>query len=161
MARRAKRLHWIPGLFVAAFGLVIAANAVLIWFATESFSGLDTERPYEKGLLYNQAIVAAEQVAALSWTAEISTVEDEHGRQLRVRLRDRTGLPVGARSLAGVLARPTDAALDRALTFREVDDGLYESEVLAELPIGLWEVRIYEQHGTGDKWQMSARIVLK
>jgi len=38
-----------PWIFVAAMGLVILVNAVMIWFAVHSFTGLATEDPYDKG----------------------------------------------------------------------------------------------------------------
>ena len=48
------RGRYIPWLFVGGFAIVIAVNAVMIWFAVGSFSGLYSDRAREVGLHYNR-----------------------------------------------------------------------------------------------------------
>src|SRR5690606_15078373 len=58
---------WYPWLFVAALGLVVAVNGVLISYAVGSFSGLDTAQPYERGLDYNATLAAARAQEEMGW----------------------------------------------------------------------------------------------
>ena len=70
MLRRFGPDGWIPMIFVGGFLVIAAVNGVMIWLAVDTFTGIATERHYEKGLAYNQALAAAEVQAALGWTAE-------------------------------------------------------------------------------------------
>ena len=46
----------IPYLFFAFLGVVFAANAVMIWYAVMTFTGLETTSAYEKGLACNETL---------------------------------------------------------------------------------------------------------
>ena len=41
------------------FGVVFAANGAFIFFALDSFTGLATDSPYQRGIEYNQTLAAA------------------------------------------------------------------------------------------------------
>jgi nitrogen fixation protein FixH len=153
-------VHWIPALFVAGFALVAAANGVLIWFATASFSGLDSEHAYESGLAYNDALQASAKVASLGWRVEIDVEETGGSPALALRLSDRDGRALAGLTIEGQLARPTLASLDRDIAFREVAPGAYRSPTLKGLQPGLWEARLVAI-GTEPTWQATRRFVVK
>lgn len=161
MATLVRRAHWIPSLFVAAFLLVIAANAALVWFATRSFTGLDTNSPYERGLSYNEALTGARQVAALGWVGDIEVRSAEGRHTFVLSLHKKDGKTVRVESLNGTLVRPADAAFDRDLTFRETSLGVYESQPVGDLPIGQWEIRLSAKSERGEDWQETRRLILK
>ena len=66
----ANRSRYIPWLFVAGFAVVIAVNAIMIWFAVGSFSGLYTPVPRDRGLHYNAIIAEQKARDALGWRVE-------------------------------------------------------------------------------------------
>jgi len=160
MAQLVRRVHWIPATFVAGFVLVVAVNGALVWFATESFSGLDEEHAYESGLTYNQTLLEAEEVARLGWRADLSIEEAVDGHVIALRLSYKSGEPLTGLTIDGRLIRPTNVGLDTSVELREVSPGYYRSSVLANLPAGLWEARLVAID-TSPQWQMTQRLYLR
>ncbi len=60
--------HVLAG-FIAFFGVIIAVNIAFVIFASRSFPGESVERPYEKGLRYNQTLAMREQAIEENWQA--------------------------------------------------------------------------------------------
>ena len=50
------RGRWIPWTYAAGMLVVIAVNAVLITAALRSFPGLVVQRPYDRGIAYNEEL---------------------------------------------------------------------------------------------------------
>ena len=76
-----------PWIFVAGMLVVVAVNGVLFTFAIGTFSGLQTEDAYRKGIAYNDALAGAREQATRGWQAQIDHAE----ARVRVRLTDATG----------------------------------------------------------------------
>ena len=53
------RGRWIPWVFVGGMGLVIGVNAILVWFALTTFTGVTTPRAYDRGRTYNDVLAEA------------------------------------------------------------------------------------------------------
>ena len=87
-----RRSLWIPAVFVGAMGLVVAVNGIMVYFATSTFPGLDTDKAYVQGLAYNETLREARASDALGWTA-VAIVE---AGRLTVDLADRENLHAGA-----------------------------------------------------------------
>ncbi|WP_374378434.1 FixH family protein [Dongia sp.] len=155
-----RRSLWIPAIFVFGFLVVIAVNGVLIYTAVSSFSGLETDNAYEKGIHYNQALVAAAANAETGWHAESSVVAGENGnRRLNVAITDRTGQPVTELKVEAYLVRPTNAGMDETVALTDIGGGLYRADI-APKALGNWELRL--QASRGDvTWQQVQRIFLK
>ena len=62
-----RRSRWIPWTFVGGFGVVVVANVFLILFALNSWTGLETDQAYQRGLAYNHTLDAATAQAARGW----------------------------------------------------------------------------------------------
>jgi nitrogen fixation protein FixH len=62
--------HWVPMLFIGGFLVVIGVNATLIYFAQDTFSGLETASPYERGLDYNTTLAAEAAQDRLGWQSQ-------------------------------------------------------------------------------------------
>ena len=142
--RIARRSRWIPWAFIGFFAGVAAVQAVMIYFALESFSGLATDSPYERGLEYNKTLAAKAAETALGWQVETRFVEGANppaGRagKLELELRDRDGRPITGASIAATLRRPLGAAVTLELALQSAAPGLYRAP--AELPLaGQWDV---------------------
>ncbi len=63
------RSRWIPYAFIGAFLVVILANATLIVAAQSTWIGLVVEKPFERGVHYNDLLAAVDRQNALGWTA--------------------------------------------------------------------------------------------
>src|SRR5690349_24298056 len=78
------RPHHIPWLFVAGFGVVVAVNAVMIWLAVGSFSGLYSNHARERGLRYNQIVAEQKSRDALHWQVGAQWLAENSRLQLTV-----------------------------------------------------------------------------
>ena len=157
--------RWIPGVFVAGFLVMLAANAALVYFALGSFSGLETEDAYRRGVTYNAALAAARKQAERGWRvaldAEALPAADGGPRRtldLVASFADRTGWPLGDLSVRALLVRPTHAGHDLEVALPHLGTGRYGAQVLLPLP-GQWELRLVAARGA-ETWQTSRRLHL-
>ena len=158
---KARRLpHWVPMLFIAAFVVVIAVNATLIYFAQDTFSGLETASPYERGLDYNKTLAAEAALERLGWQSKTEISDEKDGaRRLQVRITDRDGRPLDGLTLVAYLVRPSNEGLDTTIVPRPMGDGRYGASFV--LPAaGQWELRVVA-HNDEAAWQHSERLFVK
>jgi nitrogen fixation protein FixH len=151
---------WYPWLFVGAMVLVVVVNGGLVFFALNTWSGLETEQHYLKGLAYNDNLKGAEAQERLGWRVEVAfaTVAANSPRtgQLTASFHDRAGLPLAGLAVEALLIRPTQTGFDSKATLAHQGDGLYAAPV--ELPLaGQWDVRVHAWRGP-DAFQTVRRI---
>lgn len=141
MARQS-RDRWIPWTIVAGFAIVIAVNGALIYFAMSTFTGVETDRHYERGLAYNQTIAAAEAETARGWRLE--PVFESRGPgvgRLTVVFADRDGAPLSGAVVRAYFVRPTQAGHDVDVPLTERGGGRYAADVALPLA-GQWDLRV-------------------
>jgi nitrogen fixation protein FixH len=156
-----RRSLWIPGVFVGLMLLVIAVNGALVYFASSTFSGLDTDHAYQEGLDYNATLAEAAANAALGWQAEIVLEPTAQGDRLSLRLTDKSGRPISGATVTAHLVRPVNAAFDRTLALTPVigKAGFYRADI--SLPArGSWELRLVAR-GNNRTWQVTEHVFLK
>jgi len=159
-ARAITGRHVLWGL-LGFFGFVLAANAVFIYLAVDTFTGLSTENAYQRGISYNQTLEARAAQRELGWGAELR-FEQESGRRgtLSVEMRDRAGRPLDDLQVSGQVVRPTHAGYDRDVVLGRSGPGEYATTL--ELPLhGQWDVRLIAEARGGARFQMERRIWLK
>jgi nitrogen fixation protein FixH len=150
-----RKSHWIPWTIVGFFGVVTAVNAVMIWFAVSTFTGLDRKEPYMRGVAYNDVLAEARRQDALGWTAEVEASSD----RLAVDVADRLERPLGGATVYAQITRPVDAGLDFSTDLAAVAPGRYVAFV--DWPAqGRWDVLVtIEQDG---RWyQEHRRLVVR
>lgn len=146
-----RRSRWIPWAFVGAFGVIIAVNATLIYFAITTFTGVTEAHSYDRGRSYNQVLAEAARQDALGWTARVAL----EGGMLAVSVADREGLPVGGR-VEGVLLRPLDGS-GMPLDFAAAGPGRFLAA--AALPgQGQWEARLVLHGQRGERFDIRQRV---
>lgn len=152
--------HWVPMLFIGGFLIVIGVNATLIFFAQDTFSGLETASPYERGLDYNRTLAAEAAQERIGWQSQAQISGGSDGtRSLQVRMMDRDGRPLDGLTLVAYLVRPSNEGLDVTLQPRPMGDGRYGTSFV--LPAaGQWELRVVAQ-GDDVAWQHSERLYVK
>ncbi len=152
--------HWIPMLFIAGFLVVVGVNATLIFFAQDTFSGLDTQNPYERGLDYNKTLAAEAAVERLGWQSKTEIVGASDGtRSLEVRITDRDGRPLDGLKMMAYLVRPSNQGLDVTVEPRALGDGRYGTSFVLPAP-GQWDVRVVARYDDV-AWQHSERLFVK
>ncbi|MGE5504588.1 MAG: FixH family protein [Actinomycetota bacterium] len=153
---------WYPYIFLGVFLVVVAVNGLLAYFATSTFTGLETENPYEKGLAYNENLALARAQQALGWTVE-SKAEPVagagHRAQLSVSYRDRNGKPVDGLNVRATLLRPTTKGYDSDTTLMATGPGTYGAVV--DLPLaGVWDMDVVAL-GKDASYQFERRFVVQ
>jgi nitrogen fixation protein FixH len=135
--------RWIPGLFVAGFAVVVAANAALIWVAIGSFSGLATADYYDRGRKYNETLATARELAETGWSATVAAAPQGDGRYLlEVAVAAADGAPLSGAEVMARFVRPADPDADFETMLQPAGDGLWRAEVTPGVA-GLWQVRLF------------------
>ena len=149
---------WVPWLFVAGFALVILVNGIMIYFAMASFTGLQTEGHYQRGLDYNDVLAAKAAEEKLGWSVEVDLTETG-GSFVRVSVTaaDRAGNPLNDAGVKVRLVRPVQAGHDMDVTLAAAGNGRYSADV--ELPLrGQWDILAQISHPSGN-FSTAKRIV--
>lgn len=152
------RDQWIPWLIVAGFALVILVNGIMVYFAMSSFTGLQTEGHYQRGLDYNDVLAAEAAEEKLGWSVAVDFAETGKDRvRLSVRAADKAGNPLNDAGVRVRLVRPVQAGHDMDVTLAAEGDGLYAADV--ELPMrGQWDILAQISHPSGS-YSTAKRIV--
>ena len=152
-----RRGAYIPWIFVAGFGVIIAVNAIMIWFAVSSFSGLYSINPRERGLHYNDVLARHQQRDALGWKLDVAW-QPATGR-MEIDLHDASEQPLAGARVTANLVRPVEKRAPIALALEPVDIGRFVARV--ELPAhGNWDVDI-EVECAGQRYAATRRVFLQ
>lgn len=142
---------WIPWIFVLAFAVVVAVNAVFITLALRTWPGLATENAYERGLAHNEVIAEQQRQDTLGWRVMFGFRAAGPGSQageITLEIRDRDGRAVNDARAILAFTRPLEplAAIEREAAPR--GGGYYAAFV--ELPrAGQWDVHLVLRGGDG------------
>lgn len=138
----APRGRWIPWIFVAGMLTVVAVNAVMVYCAVSSWSGVTTTHAFERGIAYNRLLAVAAAEAALGWQADVAYRADTaRAASLIVTLRDADGRPLDGAVLSVEVLRPLEAQAPVAVAVRDAGGGRYAG-ALDDLRAGQWDVRM-------------------
>ena len=117
---------------VGAFGVIIAVNLLMAWYAVSTFPGLEAENTFVASQEFDARREAQE---ALGWT-----VRSEHDAGfVKLAITNKAGQPVEVGSLQVLIGRPTSARDDVTPDFTYIG-GVYEAPV--DLAPGLWRVKL-------------------
>ena len=133
---------------LGAFGVVIAANAVLAVFAVETFSGLVVPNSYVASQDFDRRRAAQ---LALAWDVGLEYSDGV----LALTMKDAGGGTVRPAALSVSVGRPTEARDDRVLEMQSTLDGAAAPIVLAP---GNWRVEIAATAEDGTLFQQSRVI---
>lgn len=129
-------LAWFVGFFLVVF----SANGIMTYFALETWTGLETEDSYVKGLNYNREIENARMQNKSGWNVTIAqlpkTVDDRFEIQLT---RPDQSLP--PTQVKATFIRSVIEGYDQEVTLTHLGNDLYGSPVKLPL-IGQWDVLI-------------------
>ena len=150
---------WIPWAFIAFFAVVVAVNGTMIWLALTSWTGLATNRPYDRGLTYNRNLDAAASQAALGWRPAFAAHMAADGGVVELELADAAGRPVTEAEIVVRFERPTSEGMDFAVTLQATRPGHYRGEFA--LPrAGQWNLHATVRRGE-DLFVHEQRVVLR
>ena len=155
-----RRSRWIPWAIVGFFGVIIAVNAVMLWFALGTFNGLSYKEAYDRGVHYNETLAEAEAQHALGWQVALSS-ERVGPRQILVvlELADKVGAPITAAGVEGALVRPVQEGNDLQVSLTHQGGGRYLGRVTAPLA-GQWDLDLVIVAGE-DHYRVQERLMIE
>lgn len=152
--RHRQPMSWVPWAFVGAFAVVIAVNAVLIVMATRTFSGLVVEKPYLKGIAYEQTLQREAAQATLGWQVTTAFRKGE----VALRYLDRDSRPIATLAVAATVSSPVGLEAPITLDLPYRGEGWYAAPVA--LPrAGQWEVAAKAKRGADISHEQRFRFV--
>lgn len=134
---------------LGAFGIIIAVNLVMAWFAVSSFPGLEVRNSWVAGQGFNQRL---RDQRALGWDV---TAELESNR-LTLRLTDAQGGAAPVAAISAILGRPTTQREDIVPEFR-FENGAFVADVAAGP--GNWDLRIRAEAGDGTPFEYRMNVL--
>lgn len=165
--RRGVHMHWVPKLLMAFFaGLTVLMGAFLYiankglpepigrwWLGSHKgavYSGFSGVVPHsqEAATAISSELSKAHREAELGWDIDVRGLDDKGlARTVRVRVRNKTGLPVDGIEAELRLQRPGATQVELALPLAELDAGVYGG-VLSLPADGRWlvELRLSREH---------------
>lgn len=160
MAVERARGSWIPWLFVGFFLLVVAVNGVMVYVATVSWTGLETQSSYDKGLQYNRNLEAAARQAELGWTPTFEArIVQGYLAEVELRVTDARNEPVDGADVLAVFERPGEQAADFELPLLAAGPGLYRARF--DLPrVGVWKIHLTVRRGE-DVYVRDEQVMLR
>lgn len=146
---------------VGFFLTIIVVNAIFAWFALSTWTGLETESAYDKGLRHNESLAAASAQKARGWRIAHDLQAISGGKhRLRIDARDKSGAALNNLIVSVHMRRPTKADLDFELILQSAGDGAYQVEFAAPA-LGNWDMVLLAQEDTGDRHRTERRLWLK
>lgn len=134
-----RRFSIVPWLFVAGFAIVIAVNGTMTWLAIDSFSGLYSNKPRDRGLRYNQIVAEQRERDALGW--KIETSWQAHDGTFGLTVADRDGTPPSGATVMVELVRPTEKRAPLRIAMTDLGGGRFSGAI--GLPArGNWDADI-------------------
>lgn len=132
-----KRAKFIPWLIVLFFVVIAVADAIFVYIATSTHTGVVTNQAYEKGLAYNEVLAKVGEQEDLGWSVDVHIDE---GRQLLVSVKDQKNQVIQGAQVKVYFFRPTMQGFDMQKKLTE-NNGRYTTTF--DLPLkGQWEVRV-------------------
>jgi nitrogen fixation protein FixH len=139
----------------AFFGVTIAVNLTLAWFANASWTGLVVANSYVASQQFNKGLDAARREQERGWQAAF----DLAGGRLAVDLKDKAGAPLTGLDVSVTFARPAHEGEDHAVTLVSLGDGRYEAA--APLAPGLWSAEVLVRQDGEQHLKRLYRFVVK
>lgn len=145
---------------MAAFSVVLVANGFLIFYAANSWTGLETKQPFAKGLAYNTNIEAARHQRLLGWQTEMTTSfneDDKLSGSATVHFSDKNSYPLTDLEVRIAVTRPTHEGYDQEFDLVHLGDGVYRGAFTLPLK-GQWDFRILARRDR-ENFQRVERLV--
>lgn len=148
-------LAWFVGFFIVVF----TANGIMTYFALKTWTGLETENPYVKGLNYNDEISNAAAQQTSGWEISISNIPEITEGRFEITInRPEESLPPSEVTVDFI--RAVIEGYDQQITLSHNGDGIYGAPV--KLPLeGQWDILVVVKSQNNLIFKLEDRILVK
>jgi nitrogen fixation protein FixH len=137
------------------FGVIIAVNLTMAYFANSTWSGLVVANGYVASQSFDDDLAKARAQDAMGWTVDVSHATN----RVTATFADRSNAPLTGMTVKGMLRRPTTDREDLALSFVGEGSGAYVAD--ATLGKGVWDVEIMATGAGGETYRKTYRLFVK
>ncbi len=134
-------------IFLGFFALVIGVNVLMATLAIRTFSGVEEDSAYTKGLAYNAKLAERDQMARYGYEVTLDAARTATGAATLTAHYVQNGQPAHGLSVEATIRHPANAHLDRAVTLTDAGDGRYSAE-LSGLDAANWTVILTAHDGS-------------
>jgi nitrogen fixation protein FixH len=138
----------------AFFGVTIAVNLTLAWFANSTWTGLVVANSYVASQQFNEGLAEGRREQALGWQPVFALADGA----LTVTLSDKAGQPLTGLDLAVTFARPAHEGEDHTIALSATGAGRYAAA--APLAPGLWSAELVVKQGGVQQLKRQYRFVV-
>ena len=140
-----KHVAWF---FVVFFGIIFTVNGVLVYLSQSSWTGLETDDAYRKGLKYNQKLSKSEAQNTIGWTMSLKRKDLAKGSfSLTAIPREKNGQGLAGLNISVKLKRPTHEGIDRDFPLKEQVPGTYTGKI-DKVHLGQWHLIVTAGRGS-------------
>ncbi len=136
----------------AFFGVIIAVNLGLTYFALSTDTGLVVKNSYVASQDFNTRQAAAREQERLGWALSVEAGDDV----LIITALDAAGAPLTGAAMTGRIGRPVTDRQDRAVSFNEDEPGVYR--LATTLSGGDWQLDVTATRPDGDRFRRIFRL---
>ena len=130
---------WLLTPMVIVVGIV---NVIYVYFALNSWSGIESKDAYTAGLAYNDILEAKEAQSSLGWESALRTeIQIDGDQRLIAQFVDKAGQPLNALFVVADIRRPTHEGYDKEVVLVAQGQGLYGAPLDLALK-GIWDVTL-------------------
>jgi nitrogen fixation protein FixH len=133
------------------FGVIIAVNVAMAWFAKASWTGFVVENSYVASQQFNAKMAETRAQQALGWTGHFSIADGA----VRYRISDAKGAAVGLEAVSVTFRRPVDDREDRTIALAREAGGYAATHDVAD---GVWIVEIDAEANLPHHYRDTRRI---
>jgi len=149
----------VLAILIGFFGVIMGVNFVMAYYAIHTFSGMQTEKPYESGLAYNRAIADAKAQVSRGWhvDAQVERLADQ-SVAIAVVMKDAQSAPIHDVTVLAALRSPIDSKLDHNLTLITDQKGAYRGTV--DAAAGQWDLEIIAEQAGVTVFKSINRVII-
>lgn len=147
-------------ILIVFFGVVVAVNLFMAYVAVHTFSGLQSQRPYETGLDFNRTLKNAGLQQEQHWQVTSHYERMADGRVfLKLSLRDKYGQPVDGTATKVSLLSPVNALNDAVFDLTPQGTGDFTGTTSAAA--GQWDLVIEVKRDNAEVFRSVSRVSLR
>lgn len=132
--------RFIPWMFVLFFAVFMILDAIFVYLAVSTHTGVVTDKAYEKGLAYDSVL----EKAAAQKEAGVAFDVSYHDHLFKTSVTDGEGKPIEGASVKVLFIRAVQAGHDFTAALTPSGPGVYSAEVKPPFP-GAWTVKVEVQ----------------
>lgn len=149
----------VLAILVGFFSVVVGVNMLMAYVAVTTFSGMQTQRPYEAGLKFNHAISKARVQQEQHWSVDTHLERAKDGHvTLTIALADQQGVAIVGQQLKVELVSPVDSRNDAPFTLSPDGPGRYRGVTRAAA--GQWDLVIESRRSEDAVFRSVSRVSL-